>query len=100
MKQDIIKIRRKPPWQVAVKEIRFLILPAFSVITAAFRHSEENPLPAKGQISKEIAFCSAKQGGIIMSGAFETGIYRNVFAECGLPEDCLLYTSPSPRDRG
>lgn len=64
MKQDIIKIRRKPPWQVAVKEIRFLILPAFSVITAAFRHSEENPLPAKGQISKEIAFCSAKQGGI------------------------------------
>jgi hypothetical protein len=63
MKQDIIKIRRKPPWQVAVKEIRFLILPAFSVITAAFRHSEENPLPAKGQISKEIAFCSAKHGG-------------------------------------
>ena len=62
----IIKIRRKPPWQVAVKEIRFLILPAFSVITAAFRHSEENPLPAKGQISKEIAFCSAKQGGKIL----------------------------------
>lgn len=22
-----------------------------------------------------------------MSGAFETGIYRNVFAECGLPEE-------------
>jgi len=28
-----------------------------------------------------------KEEGIIMSGAFETGIYRNVFAEYGLPEE-------------
>ena len=36
---------------------------------------------------------SAAKGGSLVSADFANGYHRDVFA-------CLLYTSPSPRDRG
>ena len=57
-------------------------------------------LITRGMVSEQDFLAAQSKGGDIIATLVSNGVVDHQAAMNALAEDCLLYTSPSPRDRG
>ena len=81
-------------WRLAVWSAAYLIV-GLPIVRKAFRNI------GHGQVFDENFLMTAATAGAFALGEYSEGVAVMLFYQIGeLFQSCLLYTSPSPRDRG